>query len=329
MNSLIRFVLVVLVALCGIDPLRGAGDPFLRSYRLALDDLGTDGDLVLTLPLCKWRLDDDTDIDVALEHRQESREYGDVRSRFDLRPFQTAIIRAGQDTWLWLRPGGGTVRFERAQGERSNAREWVSNHRRTYTNGTVRLTVLETPNRQTIDDDGWRLSYEEGALQSLRSPKGREFKVAAKGSCIYKIIEKDAIRAEIDWNDAGEPLRLRLDGKTIVFDTYENGGLKNAFSKIDGATVVFTYHESGMLASFTRRGLPPRAFNWRFLTDSVRGDSLYRNTYALLSADDIRYGYEMRNETIYLSANSERGPKSMEVAVRYGKIYSITERNRR
>lgn len=325
--------------LCPLCPLLGDIDPFLRPYVLALDDLGSDGDLVLTVPLRKWRLDDETDIDVLLTHRQESLEYGDVRSRFDLLPFQTSVMPAGAGAWTWLRPGGGTVRFESLQSKaireragkgtsRPVAVRLAAGSRQVFSNGKTRLTVSWSDNQQTIEDSRWVFSYKGGALYALKAPSGRQFVVTSAGRNITRVSENEVLRAEIEWSKTALPVRLWLDGETIHFKVDDTGVLVNVTTGAGDKIAGFTYHKSGLLASITRPSLPLRAFEWQFLKDYTRGDSIYRKPYALLSASGTRYGYNIQNDVIYLSAESVNYSKRLNIGLQYGKVKWISEQPR-
>ncbi len=327
-----------IVCLCQICPLRGEVDPFLRPYVLALDDLGSDGDLLLTVPLRKWRIDDDTVIDVVLSHRQESLEYGEVRSGFDLLPFQTSVMPIGATAWAWLRPGGETVRFEAAQRGSSGGRAGSKAIERVFgksapgswqvfARGKRRLTVSRSHNWQAVEDDGWMLFYEGGRLCALATPGGRHLAVASVGRRITRVVENGLIRVELEWSEAGRPTNLSIDGENLRFKASENGALLKVTADSGPILADFTYHENGLLASATKPlSAKRRHFSWRPVRDFARGDSPYRKPCALISAGEVRYGYGISRGVIRLSAESAaQGRKHLNIGMRYGKVQWISD----
>lgn len=321
---------------CLVCVLRGESDPFLRPYVLALDSLRDDGDLLLTVPLRKWRLDDETDIDVVLAHRQESLEYGEVRSRFDLLPFQTSVMPAAGGAWVWLRPGGGTVRFEPPRGNstRGTAQEGTSKKKadkmakaswEVFTHGRTRLTILWPEKSQIIEDGGWVLSYQCGAINALKAPSGRQFIVTSVGRNITRVSENNVLRAEVVWSPLNLPIRLWLDGEMIHFKTDDAGMIDKVTTEAGDTLAGFAYHRSQLLASIARPGFSEQAFEWQLLPDFTRGDSLYRKPYAVRSAGEVRYGYYIRRDVIHLSSESANQAKRLKIGMQYGKVKWVSE----
>jgi len=314
--------------------LHGEIDPFLRPYALALDDLGSDGDLLLRTPLCKWHVDDDMVIDVVLAHQQEPLEYAEVRSRFDLLPFQTSVMPLGAKGWIWLRPGGGEIRFEtlsRKSPERKTNRkefgESAGGWGQIFNTGKVRLTVWPSTNQQIIEDDGWELSYKDGALFALKTPSGRQLAVSSVGRRINQVSEQGILRVKIEWTGAAVPARLWLDGAIIDFKVSSSGTLHAVTTGAGDIVAEFSYHDDGLLASIACPGVPPRFFSWRLIDGYARGDSIYRKPYALQSAGNVYYGYDIRRGVIRLSAESSNSRKSLNIGMQYGKVQWISEKS--
>lgn len=316
--------------------------PFLRDYVVALDDLRIDGDLRLAVPLCVWRLDEETFIDVVLDHQQEPLEYGEVRSRMDLLPFQTCVFPQRPGVWRWQRPGGGQVVFDSRRGTPKASRPLLSAIKRErgrlpdapfawYAEGTMWLAVEPSERWQAIVDDGWVLVYEGGVLRSITTPQGRYLQATCSGRHITAIHEDGRQRVRVEWTAAGAPSSLWVDGEQSRFRVSPSELVESVEDESGATLAEFDYHASlGLIEFASMASEPARCFKWKRNANYGHGDVDQRKPYSLIAAGVVRYSFDSNRGVIRLERIEETTGvvKRLRIGMRYGKILWISGSSR-
>jgi hypothetical protein len=307
-------------------------NPFSKQYTIALRDISLNGDLLLACPLKKLPLGAAFGAEIWLEHKLETLDYGEVRSRFILHPFETGVFRRDPGSWRWSRPGGGEVVFQ-TQDEEKNPRGlrkpqgWgrlvKASKFRCYVQNAVQLWTTDS-GQQIVCDDGWELYYHDGSLELILAPDTSQWSVASSGKYITSIKAGDTEVASIRWRQSGMPEDATI-GITAYSFHWAPGLLLSKVSNEDGDLFTFAYHANNLLRELRRPNADPVPFQWREMVGSPStGASL---PYVLVKAGETEYTYKNHKGHISIDACSTAGKKeALEIVMRYGRILSIKQK---
>lgn len=310
--------------------LSASGNPFSRAYVLALENITMTGDLLLPCPLQTLALDEPTGVEIWLEHKLETLDYGQARSRFVLHPFETGVFPRGPGVLAWLRPGGGEVLFTDQQDTTALPPRWpqswssqsTSRPLRCYQAEGVELWISATGG-QVICDDGWELCHQHGELAAIRSPTGVMWRIAASGRRVLSVMRGTEQVAAIQWRSDLTPDTLLAGGELFRFSR----GPGSSLAEVRGAAgrlYGFSYDDRNLLCRMAWPSGPDVEVDWNRVRDFTRGDSLYVLLFTVARVGPLRYEYENRQGVISLRTFSGAKPRDvLTVVTRYGRIVSV------
>lgn len=327
--SLFRcFVFPLLVSAYSLPMLAA---PFSKQYEICIRDISLDGDLRLACSLRKLVLGGKYGAEVWLEHKLEVLDYGEVRSRFVLHPFETGVFRHDPGSWRWIRPGGGEITFSVSdEVEKSRAvakpRLWnrigATGKFRTYERNFVQLWTL-TSGGQVICDEGWELYYRNGALEIILMPDDNELLVVSAGKRITAISTGGRQIASARWRIGDGPEQMIL-GKMVFDFSWERKLYLSSVSDMDGVKYAFSYHPNGLLRDFSKPDNHTVTLRWRYNEQEANGIAL---PFILAGVGESEYAYAKSGGRIHIDVSAPGKYRERLVAtVRYGRVISIDQK---
>jgi hypothetical protein len=254
--------------------------------------MNQDEDLFLRIKLCTIESSDEISFEVFLEHAMEAGDYGTIKSRFRLRPFETSVWEREAGEFIWERPGGGNVILSLQKNMTDSSLP-----------GFARIGAITAKWDETgvseVKTGQWELNYENGGLISIRHLEGRPVAVRSGAGKVNELKFGQKTLANVIWGKNGNPEKLHCGTDTWLFVEDGNGRLASVTDSAIGATIVeFSYGEEGLVSQVKRIGGKTMTISWRENPDFGRGDSFYKKPFGVAKINDTRYEYARKGNRV-------------------------------
>jgi hypothetical protein len=327
-------ILIALVIPVGALPLATFGSPFDPPFIVKVDELCADGDLALSIPLLRVRLDDKTALNIRAEHFLETADYGHTRSTVALRPLSTTLAPHDRDAILWRKPNGERIVLRKAAGALSKG---LPDETRAFLDSVKTYRVFEGRSTTAwlagdslawgiVYSEGITLGYEDGGLAWLKLPSGSKVWVKNDGAMIHELrIDNDVLFSfeRISNTEA----RISAGGRHLDIH-YDYGRIVEITRPPATKLVQFEYTSDGLLLAATHGGRS-RHYVWAKTKRPLPPIINWVNPCHLQSADGRHFDYFVDNDSIVMSAFTDGKPeKTTSLRVRYGAVISIREKRK-
>jgi hypothetical protein len=325
-------ILMVLLLSAAILPLANFGSPFDPPFIVKVDELCANGDLALSIPLLRVRLDGKTSLNVRAEHFLETADYGHARSAIVLRPLSTTLAPHDRDAVLWRKPNGERIVLRKSagtlpKGVSDEARaflDFVKTYRAYESRGVTAWLAGDSLSWGIVYSEGITFGYEDGGLAWLNLPSGTKVWAKSDGAVIRELRTDDDVLFSFE---RVSDIEARISaGRQYLNIHYDRGRIVEIVRLPAKKLVQFEYTPDGLLLAATHGGRR-RHYAWAKTKRSLPPIINWVNPWYLQSADGRRFDYFVDNNSIVMSAISDDKPrKTTSLRVRYGAVISVRER---
>jgi hypothetical protein len=310
----------------------GMAHPFFPQTGLALGDMDRDGDLIMRLPITGLKTQDGDTVEVTLEHRQETGDFGEVKSRFILRPFETGIWERQEGEVGWQPPYGFEIVFS-AKWHETLATDhfplpsigksdvaWTS----MKTADGIRLW-WNASELAVLEQAKWLMVYRNGGLAEIRSPKGTGMMITSSGRRVTEWRDGNKILGQIEWEESS-PRILHTPNGDYVFRLDENGRVLAVLdARLDVDVLRIHYAKTGMVSRVWTLGAGEVTIDWRANEGYGCGDSFYRKPYSVARMGNVKYRYHRDGNIVRMDMTAGDGTKRiLRWKMLNGRIISVT-----
>jgi len=329
---IIRFLVAALLPVLLAHTL--SASPFDPRFLITVDELCDDGDLALSIPLMRVRLDDSTAIALRAEHVLKTGEYGFAQSEIVLRPLATTLAPYDRDSLVWRKPNGDKAILRKSANKPladlpGEARKFLDSFKnyQAYesTNGSNVTAWLadDSPAQGLVWSEGIAFCYDDGVLAWFILPSGNKVLVKSDGAMIREMRMGDEplfsfeqiTGTEARISAGTQHLVIRYDGSRIV-----------EITRLPATKLAsFNYGSDGLFAAATF-GARQRHYAWAETKRPLPANILFVHSRHLQSVDDKRFNYIVTDDSITMSVYiSDTLQKSTSLRIHYGTIVSIRE----
>lgn len=305
--------------------------PFDPRFVITTDELCADGDLALSVPLMRLRLDDSTSIPLRAEHILKTGDYGFAQSEIVIRPLTTTLAPYDRDALVWRKPNGDKVILHKSDAKLpadmpDEAKNFLASLKtcQTYENRGVTAWVEDNPlARELVYSEGIAFCYNDGALAWLILPSGSKVMVKSNGAMINEMRIGDEILFSSEQITATEA-RMSIGARQFGI-RYNRGRIVEITRLPATKLATFDYGPDGLLSAATINGKQSH-YTWAETKRPLPAIINWVNSRHLQSVDGKRFDYVVTDDSIIMSVYAgDVLQKATSLRVRYGTIVSIKE----
>jgi len=308
--------------------------PFDRRRQIALDELRLDGDLNLSLPLARVKLDEKTTLEIRVEHEMRTGDYGNVRSEMIVRPLFTNVVPYDRQDLIWNKPNGDkTVLISRNEKNTAVATDKWPEAARAFLNGNTSRCFASSKaqayadtqcSKIVISSEHYWFGYKDGSLSWFVLPSGKLIKVRSNGSfiCSLTIGSEELLNSDFS-TETTDAMRIRTKSIALNFEfdpAHRLSVIKNAANAV---RLKFEYERTGLLSAVTT-GKAVARYAWQDNHQSMPRFMEWMKPYRLRSANGKDFGYTYDYDCITMQVASPRS--ELLVIFRYGQIVSMKKK---
>jgi len=328
----IRFLVAALFPVLSAHTL--SASPFDLRFLIAVDELCNDGDLALSIPLMRVRLDDSTAIALRAEHVLKTGDYGFAQSEIVLRPLTTTLAPYDRDAFVWRKPNGDKAILHKSMDKLpvnlpDEARKFLDSLKncQTYAGNNVTAWLGGDSSVQgLVWSEGIALCYNGGSLAWFILLSGNKVLVKCDGAMIRELRIDDELLFSFEQITDTE---ARISAGTQHLDIrYEHGRIIEITRLPETKLASFDYGSDGLLASATFGG-KQHHYAWAATKRPLPPLITFVQSRYLQSVDNKHFDYTVTDDSIIMSAYiGDVLQKSTSLRVHYGTIVSIREKKK-
>jgi hypothetical protein len=191
-RSILPVIVMLAIVAMALNSIKAS--PFDPRFIIKVDELCADGDLALSIPLLRVRLDDKMPINIRAEHVLESADYGFCQSNIVLIPLITTIAPYDRDSLIWRKPNGENIILKPSDGEflweipeKARALLETNTYRIFNGRGTVAYVGNHPLAWAVVVSEKFTLCYNQGTLVWFTLPSGASVSAKCCGAMIRKL----------------------------------------------------------------------------------------------------------------------------------------------
>ena len=305
--------------------------PFERRRQVALDELCLDGDLNLSLPLARVKLDEKTTLEIRVEHEMRTGDYGNARSEMVVRPLFTNVVPYDRQHLTWNKPNGEKEVFaSQEQNATAVATDKWPEAARAFLHGNIDRHFASSRAVAYADrhlahvvissEEHW-FGYKDGSLSWFILPSGKLVNARSAGSFIRSLsIDGEQLLSSEFLTDAFDEIRIRAKDAVlyVAYDSsFQLSAVKNATKAV---RLKCEYGQTGLLSAVTTENTVAR-YVWQKNQQGMPRFMEWMKPWRLRSVNDKDFGYTYDYDYIKMQVVSPCS--ELLVKFRYGRIVSI------
>jgi len=318
--------------------------PFDPRFVITTGELCADGDLALSIPLARIRLDETVTLALRAEHTLKTGDYGFAQSEIILRPLTTTLAPYDRDALAWRKPNGDKVTLRKSTSAArlppanmpAEAEKFLDTLKTCQTYESRDATAWlddDSPAHGLVYSENMAFCYTNGALTCLILPSGARVAVKSEGGMIREMRIGDAplfnfeqiTDTETRITAGARQFTLRYNRGRIVEITRLPATNPPSTNLPATKLAAFDYDPDGLLSAATSNGKQSH-YAWAETKRPLPAIITWVNSRHLQSTDGKRFDYLVTDDTIVMSAYAgDTLQKTTTLRVRYGTIISIRE----
>ena len=296
-----------------------------------LDELCLDGDLNLSLPIARVKLDEKTTLEIRVEHAMSTGDYRNARSEMVVRPLFTNVVPYDRQHLIWNKPNGGKEVFiSQKQNAIAPATDKWPEAARAFLHGNIDRHFASSSAVAHADthlahvvissEEHW-FGYKDGSLSWFILPSGKLVNVRSEGSFIrsLSIDGEQLLSSEFSTEDLDE-IRIRTKGAVFNLELNPSSQLSVVKSAAGAVRLKCDYGQAGLLSAITTGNRVDR-YIWRETQQGMPRFMEWMKPWRLRSVNGKDFGYTFDYDYIRMQVESPRS--ELLVKFRYGQIVSI------
>jgi len=306
-------------------------NPFDRRRLVALDELCLDGDLNLSLPLARVKLDEKTTLEIRVEHEMRTGDYGNARSEMVVRPLFTNVVPYDRQHLIWNKPNGEkTVLVSQKKNAAAVAMDkWPETARAFLNEGIGRhftsSRAVAYGDRQgshvVISSEDYWLGYKDGSLSWFILPSGKLVNVQGRGSFISALtIDGEQFLRSSFSTEAPDEIRIRTKDAALYIDFDTSSRLSAVRNAGRIMRLKCEYGQTGLLSAVATGNTTTR-YAWQETRQGMPRFMEWMKPWRLRSVNEKHFGYTHDYDYIKMQVESPRS--GLLVKFRYGQIVSM------
>jgi hypothetical protein len=328
-------------------PLTMPANSFDPRFVIKVDELCSDGDLALSIPLLRVPLDDQVAFPLRVEHFLEIGDYGYVRSNLVLRPLFTSLAPHDREAFLWRKPNGERVILHKSTDELSKnpknqqpdfslsmlpdeIQAFINSQNtcRFYASGATTAWLAE-------DSLSWGIvlsekiifGYENGVLAWFILPSGTKVRVKSDAAMIHELRIDDAVL--FNFKKISKTESKISTGRQRFSIYYDGQGRITEIIRLPKAKLVqFEYNHENLLSVSIYRSIK-RSYTWAKTQQPLPPVINWVKPYYVKSVNGRQLEYKVTNQSVIMNVPAVDGTmKTTVLRVRYGSIISIQEKKK-